>query len=152
MEQASKRSSSHEGGLLLDPLHKGSSLPLMAKDREGRQRRVSAQRRSSVSSFPPPVVRHLAAPEPEIPTGNPSHYHGKTTSSDQTTELLLKQLMSEMKYLRERVDTFPTGPVQEVATGLQTSDDIREPSSQSSSSEEEMEVDEQTMLPCIPHV
>jgi hypothetical protein len=34
MEQASKRSSSHEGGLLLDPQHKGTSFPPMPKDRD----------------------------------------------------------------------------------------------------------------------
>jgi hypothetical protein len=60
----------------------------------------------------------LATPEPEIPAGNPSHI--AATSSDQATELLLKQLMTEMKNLRERVDAFPTGPVQGVAAGLQT--------------------------------
>jgi hypothetical protein len=36
----------------------------------------------------------LAASEPEIPAGNPSHK--TTTSSDQSTELLLKQLMTEI--------------------------------------------------------
>jgi hypothetical protein len=56
MEQASRRSSSHEGGLLLDPLHKGISFPLMPKDREDRQHSIPAQHRSSVSGFPPPVV------------------------------------------------------------------------------------------------
>jgi hypothetical protein len=66
MEQASKRSPSHEGGLLLDPLHKGTRFPLLPKDREDRQRRVPALHRSSVSGFPPPVVRRLASPEPEI--------------------------------------------------------------------------------------
>jgi hypothetical protein len=51
MEQASKRSSSHEGGLLLDPLHKGTRFPSVCKDREDRQQQVSAQLCSSVSSF-----------------------------------------------------------------------------------------------------
>jgi hypothetical protein len=61
--------------------------------------------------------------------------------------------MSEMKYLRERVDTFPTGPVlQGVAAGLLTYNDTREPSSQPSSSDEEMEVVQQTELPYIPQV
>jgi hypothetical protein len=55
--------------------------------------------------------------------------------------------MAEMKYLRERVDTLPTGPIQGVAASLQTSNVIPEPSSQSISSEEEMEVVEQTALP-----
>jgi hypothetical protein len=49
--------------------------------------------------------------------------------------------------MRERVDTLPTGPVQGVDTSLQTSHEIPEPSSQSLSSEEEMEVIEQTALP-----
>jgi hypothetical protein len=70
-----------------------------------------------------------------------------TSSVTQTTESLLTQLMSEMKYLRDRV-TLPTG----TQTGLQTSHDFREPSSQSSSSVEEMEVIEQTELPCFPQV
>jgi hypothetical protein len=35
--------------------------------------------------------------------------------------------MSEMKYLRERVDTFTTGPIQGVAANLQTSNEIQEP-------------------------
>jgi hypothetical protein len=149
MEQASKRSSSHEGGLLLDPQHKGTSFPLMPKDREGRQRRASAQHRLSISSFPLLVVRRLAAPEPEIQTGNPSH-EMDTSSVTQTTESLPKQIMSEMNYLRDRVDTLPTGPIQGVSTGLQTSHNFRETSSQSSSSVEEMEVIEQTELPCLP--
>jgi hypothetical protein len=81
------------------------------------------------------VVHRLAAPEPEIPIRNHSHLN-------QTTEF-----MSEMKYLRDRFDTLPTGPVQGVSTGFLTSNDIREPSSQSSSSNiEEMEVIEQTEL------
>jgi hypothetical protein len=69
MEQASKRSSSHEGGLLLDPLHNGTRLPSLLNDREDRQQRVSAQISSSVSGFPPPVTCRLAAPELEIQTG-----------------------------------------------------------------------------------
>jgi hypothetical protein len=60
--------------------------------------------------------------------------------------------MAEMKYLRERVDTLPTGPMQGVAASLQTSNEIPEPSSQSLSSEEEMEVNEQTALPYFPLV
>jgi hypothetical protein len=60
--------------------------------------------------------------------------------------------MSEMKYRRERVDTFPTGPMQGVAVSLQTSNEIQEPSSQSPSSVEEMEVDKQTAFPSIPQV
>jgi hypothetical protein len=54
--------------------------------------------------------------------------------------------MAEM-YLRERVDTLPTGPVQGVAASLQTLQEIPEPRSQSLSSQEEMEVIEQTALP-----
>jgi hypothetical protein len=84
----------------------------------------------SVSGFPPPVVRRLAAPELEIQTG----YSSQATSSTQSTELLLQQLMAEVKYLRERVDFLPTGPIQGVATSLQTSNKIPEPSSQSLSS------------------
>jgi hypothetical protein len=49
-----------------------------------------------------------------LPFGGTGNYNRKFFT-DQTTELLLKQLMSEMKYLRERVDTFPTGPVQGVS-------------------------------------
>jgi hypothetical protein len=104
-------------------------------DREDRQL-VSAQFCSSVSSFPTLVTRRLAAPEPEIQTG----YSSRATSSNQSTDLLLQQLMAEMKYLRERVHTLPTGPVQGVAANLQTSHEIPEPSSRSLSSEEEMEV------------
>jgi hypothetical protein len=62
---------------------------------------------------------------------------------------------TEIKHLRARVDAFPTGPLQGVAgiaAGLQTSDHAQEPSSRSSSSEEEMEDDKQTALPCIPQV
>jgi hypothetical protein len=56
--------------------------------------------------------------------------------------------MAEMKYLRERIHTLPTGPVQGVvAASLQISHEIPEPSSRSLSSEEEMEVIEQTALP-----
>jgi hypothetical protein len=55
--------------------------------------------------------------------------------------------MAEMKYLREMVGTLPTGLVQGVATSLQTSQEIPEPSSQSLSSQEEMEVIEQIALP-----
>jgi hypothetical protein len=89
------------------------------------------------------VARRLAAPELEIQTG----YSSQATSYNQSTELLLHQLMAEMKYLRERVDTLPTGPVQGVAASLQTSHEIPEPSSQSLSSEDEMEVIEQTAPP-----
>jgi hypothetical protein len=105
--------------------------------------RVSAQLGLSVSGFPFPVTRCQAAPEPEIKTG----YSSQATSSNQFTDLLLQQLMTEMKYLRERVDTLPTGPVQGVAASLQTPSEIPEPSSQSLSSQEEMEVIEQTALP-----
>jgi hypothetical protein len=52
MEQASKRSSSHEGGLLLDPLHMRTRFPSVRKDREDRQQRVSAQLCSSVFGIP----------------------------------------------------------------------------------------------------
>jgi hypothetical protein len=62
-------------------------------------------------------------------------------------DLLLQQLMAEMKYLRERVDTLPAGPVQGVAANLQTSQEVPELSSQSPSSFEDMEVVEQTALP-----
>jgi hypothetical protein len=116
-----------------------SSVP---KDREDRHPRVSTQLGSSVSGFPIPVARRLAAPELEIKTG----YSSQATSSNQSTDLLLQQLMAEVKYLRERVDTLPTGPVQGVATSLQTPQEIPEPSSQSLSSEEEMEVIEQTAM------
>jgi hypothetical protein len=107
MGQASKRSSSHERGLLLDLQHKGTSFPLIA-DREGRHRLVPTQLRSSFSGHPPPVARHLATPEMEFQTGNPSHM---ATSSDQSNELLLR-LITEMKHLREKVDSFPTGPTE----------------------------------------
>jgi hypothetical protein len=43
MEQASKRTSSHEGGLLLDPLHKKIQFSSVPMDREDRHQRVSAQ-------------------------------------------------------------------------------------------------------------
>jgi hypothetical protein len=59
LEQASKRSSSHEGGLLLDPLHKGTRFPSLVKDREDRQQRVSAQIISSVSGFPHRLLLRL---------------------------------------------------------------------------------------------
>jgi hypothetical protein len=61
--------------------------------------------------------------------------------------LLLQQRMAEMKYLRERVDTLPAGPVQGVAASLQTSQEVLEPSSQILSSFEDMEVVEQTASP-----
>jgi hypothetical protein len=48
--------------------------------------------------------------------------------------------MAEMKYLRDGVNTLPTGPAQGVAASLQTSNEIPEPSSQSPS-EEKIEVD-----------
>jgi hypothetical protein len=113
------------------------------KDREDRHQRVSTQLGSSVSGFPIPVARRLAALEPEIKTG----YSSQVTSSKHSTDLLLQQLMAEMKYLRVSVDTLPTGPVQGVAASLQTPQEIPEPSSQSLSSQEEMEVIEQTTLP-----
>jgi hypothetical protein len=133
---------------LLDPLHMGTRFPSLLKDHEDRQQRLSAELCSSVSGFPPPVARHLAAPDPVIRTG----YSSQATSSTQSTgtDLLLQQLMAEMKYLREMVDTLPTGPMQGVAASLQTSNEIPEPSSQSPSPEEEMEVDEKTALPYIP--
>jgi hypothetical protein len=68
----------------------------------------------------------------------------QATISIQPTDLLLQQLMSEVKYLRERVDTLPTGPAQGVAASLQTSQEVPEPSSQTFSSFEDMEVPEQT--------
>jgi hypothetical protein len=112
-----ERSSSLEGGLLLDPLHMRTRCSSVPMDREDRHQRVSAQLGSSVSGFPFPVSRCQAAPEPEIKTG----YSSQATYSNQSTnDLLLQQLMAEMKYLRERVDTLPTGPVQGVATSLQT--------------------------------
>jgi hypothetical protein len=49
MEQASKRSSSHEGGLLLDPLHMRARFHSVPRDREDRRRRVSALVDSSIS-------------------------------------------------------------------------------------------------------
>jgi hypothetical protein len=55
--------------------------------------------------------------------------------------------MSEMKYLRERLDTLPAGPVQGVAASLQTSQEVPEPSSQTFSSFEDMEVAEHTAFP-----
>jgi hypothetical protein len=140
MEQASKRSS-HEGGLLLDPLHKETCFPTLLKDCEDRQRRVSTQYRSSVSGFPPPVVRRLAA------NTNRKFFTDYFFCSDHG--VLLQQLMSEMKYMRERVDIFPTGPMQGVSASPQTSSEIQEPRSQSSSS---WEVDEHTALPCISQV
>jgi hypothetical protein len=107
MEQASKSPppSSHEEGLLLDPLHMGTRFPSLLNDREDRQQQVSAQISLSVSGFSPPVARRLATPEPEIQTG----YSSQATSLTQSTDLLLQQLMAEIKYLRERVDTLPTG-------------------------------------------
>jgi hypothetical protein len=65
---------------------------------------------------PLPVSRRQAVPEPEIITGLSS----QATTSTQPTELFLQQLMAEMKYLRERVDTLPAGPVQ-------TSPEVRNP-------------------------
>jgi hypothetical protein len=70
----------------------------------------------------------------------------QATTSTQPTDLLLQQLMAEMKYLRERMDTLPTGPAQGVAASLQTSPEVPEPSSQTFSSFENMEVPEQTAL------
>jgi hypothetical protein len=46
----------------------------------------------------------------------------------------------------------PQALYRELAAGLQSSDDTLKPSSQSSSSDEEIEVVEQTGLPCIPQV
>jgi hypothetical protein len=108
-------------------------------DREDRHQRVSAQLGSSVSSFPIPVTHRQAAPEPKIKTG----YSSQATSSNQSTDLLLQQLMAEMKYLRRGLTPCP----QEVAASLQSPQEILEPSSQSLSSQEEMEVIEQTALP-----
>jgi hypothetical protein len=79
-----------------------SSVPI--KDREERHQRGSTHVDSSVSGFPFPVSRCQAAPE--ITTGISS----QATTSNQSTDLLLQQLMAEMKYLRERVDTLSTGP------------------------------------------
>jgi hypothetical protein len=137
MEQANKRSSSHEGGLLHDPLHKGTRFPSVPKKdcKDGRQR-VSAQSDVPVSGFPLPVSRSQAVPEPEMLT----RFSSQATTSNQSTDLLLQQLMAKMKYLRERVDTLPTGLVQGVAVSLETSQEVPEPSSQTISSFEDMEV------------
>jgi hypothetical protein len=100
------------------------------------------------------VTWSILEPTSTPPTSTPVDVvsaSGQATSA-QTTELLLQQLMSEMKCLRESVDTFPTGPMQGVAATLQTSNEIQEPSSKSPSSAEEMEVDEQTVFPSIPQV
>jgi hypothetical protein len=87
MEQASKRSSSHEGGLLHDPLHKGTRFPLVPKkDREDGRQRVSAQSDVSISGFPLPVSRRPAVPEPEMKTGLSS----QATTSTQPTDSWLK--------------------------------------------------------------
>jgi hypothetical protein len=51
MEQASKRSSSHEGGLLLDPLHMRTRFAPVPRDREERRQRVSAQGQVDSSIF-----------------------------------------------------------------------------------------------------
>jgi hypothetical protein len=139
MEQACRRSSSHEEGLLLDPLRKKTSFSSIPKDREERHQRGTTHVDLSASGFPLPVSRRQAAPEPEITTG----FSSQATTSNQSTDLLLQQLMTEMKYLRERVDTLPTGPTQGVASSLQSSREFSEPSSESFS-HEEMEVVEQT--------
>jgi hypothetical protein len=134
MEQASKRSSSHEGGLLLDPLHKITHFPSVPMDREDGRQRVSAQVDSPVSGFSLPVSRRQAVPEPEMITG----FSSLATTSNRPTDLLLQQLLAETKYLRKRVDTLPAGPVQGVAASLQTSHEVPEPSSQTFSSFEDM--------------
>jgi hypothetical protein len=74
----------------------------------------------------------------------------QATTSTQPTDLLLQQLMAEMKYLRERVDTLPMGPAQGVAASLQTSPEVPEPSSQTFSSFEEMEVTEPYPQAAVP--
>jgi hypothetical protein len=63
------------------------------RDREDRHQRVSAQLCSSLSGFPTLASRRLAAPEPEIQT----RYSSQATSLTQSTDLLLQQLMAEMK-------------------------------------------------------
>jgi hypothetical protein len=112
-------------------------------DREDGRQWVSAQIDFPISSFSLPVFRLLAVPEPEIITGLSS----QATTSTQPTDLFLQQLMAEMKYLRERVDTLPAGPVHGVAASLQTSPEVPKPSSETFSSFEDMEVTEQTALP-----
>jgi hypothetical protein len=102
-EQASKRSSYHEGGLLLDPLHKRTRFPSVPMDREDGRQLVPAPVDSPVSGFSLPVSRRRAVPEPEMITG----FSSLATSSSQPTDLLLQQLMAEMKYLRERVVPYP---------------------------------------------
>jgi hypothetical protein len=52
MEQACKRSSSHEGGLLHYPLHKGTRFPSVPQnDREDGRQWVSAQSDVPISGF-----------------------------------------------------------------------------------------------------
>jgi hypothetical protein len=80
---------------LLDPLHKKIHFSSVPKNREDRRQRVSAQVESSVSGFPLPVSSRHAIPEPEIVTG----FSSQATTSNQSTNLLLQQLMAEMKYL-----------------------------------------------------
>jgi hypothetical protein len=127
MELACKRSSSHDGGLLHDPLHKGTCFPSVPqKDREDGRQWVSAQSEVPISSFPLPFSRHQAVREPEIITGLSS----QATTSTQPTDLLLQQLMAEMKYLRGEGGYPPHG----VAASLQTSPEVPEPSSQTFSS------------------
>jgi hypothetical protein len=74
-------------------------------------------------------------------------FSSQATTSNQPTDLLLQQLMAEMKYLMERVDILPTGPVQGVAASLQISQEVPEPISQTLSSFEDMEIVEQTASP-----
>jgi hypothetical protein len=90
MEQASMRSSSLEGGLLLDPLHKGTRFPSVPKDHEDRQQRVSAQLCSSCFRF------SNSGCSPSGSTGNTNRIF-LTGYSTQSTDLLLQQLMAEMK-------------------------------------------------------
>jgi hypothetical protein len=75
-----------------------------------------------------------------------TRFSSQATTSNQSTDLL-QHLMAEMKYLRERVDTLPAGPVQGVAVSLQTFQEVPEPSSLTLSSFEDMEVVEQTASP-----
>jgi hypothetical protein len=75
MEQASKGSFPHVGGLLLDPLHKKIKFSSVPMDREDRHQRVSAQvesvsgykkkKKKKKKKFPLPVSCRQTTPEPE---------------------------------------------------------------------------------------
>jgi hypothetical protein len=101
----------HDGNLCLDPLNAEKTFS-RHQGQEGRQHWSPYIHPSASGS-----VGREASPEPEIPSGS---------TSGQSNELLL-QLMTEMRYLRQRVDSLPQKNAQEVVPDVRRPLPVPEP-------------------------